>query len=76
MHDYYTITYELKEKDLDHPGQMKDFNPCIKLYTANVGAKTADEAKSKLVELFNMLKVEVKSVSEKKSMTDEEYEKG
>lgn len=76
MHTYWTFEYALKEKDVDHPGQMKDFDSCHGSYVGQVEAPTAEAAIDKLKSDFHMLTVEVLSEPVKHEMTNEEYENG
>lgn len=71
---YFVVAYRLFEKDGD--GKLVPFEKTRSLYTANITAKTADEAIEELKEDFHMMTVEVLSVSSQKTMTLEEYENG
>ena len=76
MHVCWTFEYALKEKDIDHPGQMKDFDPCHASYTCHVEAPSAEVAVEKLKSDFHMLTVEVLTEPKRYDMTDDEYENG
>lgn len=73
MHICWTFEYALKEKDPDHPGQLKDFDPCHKSYTAHVEAPTDVAAVIKLKRDFHMLTVKILTLPKKYEMSDAEY---
>lgn len=74
MISYFTIDYKLFEKNAD--GTLVPFEKTRALYTANVLAKTSDDAVKRLTDDFHMLTVEVVNVSDKKELTEEEYING
>lgn len=65
--NYFTIGYKLKERG-------ENFSKGITNYTAHVLASTEEGAIQKLKSDFHMLDVEIDSVSEMKSIADEEYD--
>ena len=74
MITYFTVTYKLFEKGLD--GSWKPFDRTKGIYTAEVAADTKETAVEQVKRDFHMLIVEIVAVSEPKTMTQEEYEKG
>lgn len=73
---YFTIGYKLKEKDPYNVGHLKDFSVTQGSYFAHIVADTKEDAVEKLKRDFNMLTVEIDSMSDAKTMTKEEYENG
>jgi len=71
MVNYYTIAYKLKTHDL--AGNVSDFEKTTSTYLANEIANSKEEAVSKLKADFNMLDIEVMSVSDMKTVSDEEF---
>ena len=74
MIPYFAITYRLLEKHLD--GTLTPFERTRDIYSANVRAKTKEQAVERLKRDFNMLTVEIVAVSDKMEMTVEEYKNG
>lgn len=70
-HPHFNVTYILQTKGAD--GKMELFDKTRGLQTADVGAETKEEAVSSLKRMFNMLHVEVVSVSDRMEMSDQEY---
>ena len=74
MHICWTFEYALKERDVDHPGQLKDFDSCHASYTGHIEAPSAEAAVEKLKSDFHMLTVEVLTDPVREDVSDEEYE--
>lgn len=70
-HPHFNVTYILQVKG--HDGKMELFDKTRGLQTADIGAETREEAVSNLKQMFNMLHVEVVSVSDRMEMSDQEY---
>lgn len=71
---HFNVSYKLFESDGN--GGKKPFDSTKGLYTADVIADTAEEAAEKVKKDFHMLTVEIVSISDKMTMTKEEYENG
>lgn len=74
MIPYFAITYRLLEKHFD--GTLTPFERTRDIYSANIRAKTKEQAVERLKSNFKMLTVEIIAISEKKEMSIEEYKSG